>query len=179
MRNRIKRVPSVPDPRPLVPEEAPVATQRRHPVLLAALAGLAVAIGSRSGTAPSSSPFAAVSTRGDHTCGVTAAGAAYCWGSNTYGQLGDGTTTDRLTPVLVAAPAGVSFVAVSAGAGHTCGITAAGVAYCWGRTSFGNLDGGAASTQSTPRLVAAPTGVRFAALSAGVLQNCGLTAAGA
>jgi alpha-tubulin suppressor-like RCC1 family protein len=79
----------------------------------------------------------------------------------------------------MAAPAGVSFAAVSAGAGHTCGITAAGVAYCWGRTSFGNLDIDAASRRSTPRLVAAPTGVRCAALSAGGDHSCGVTAAGA
>src|SRR5438445_3740214 len=149
MRNRIKRVPSVPDPRPLVPEEAPVATQRRHSVLLAALAGI-VAIGSRSGTAPSSPPFAAVSTRGDHTCGVTAAGAAYCWGSNTYGQLGDGTTTERLSPALVAAPAGVSFVAVRAGSSHTCGLTAAGAAYCWGRNSSGDVGDGTTTDRSNP-----------------------------
>ena len=42
--------------------------------------------------------FAAVRAGGNHTCGVTAVGAAYCWGFNGYGQLGDGTTIDRLTP---------------------------------------------------------------------------------
>jgi alpha-tubulin suppressor-like RCC1 family protein len=45
--------------------------------------------------------FAAVRAGGNHTCGVTAVGAAYCWGFNGYGQLGDGTTIDRLTPVRV------------------------------------------------------------------------------
>lgn len=46
--------------------------------------------------------FTAVSSGGEHTCGVTAIDEIYCWGDNTSGQLGDGTTTDRLTPTPVA-----------------------------------------------------------------------------
>ena len=46
--------------------------------------------------------FAAVTAGTDHTCGVTTAGAAYCWGANDSGQLGDGTMIDRLSPVPVA-----------------------------------------------------------------------------
>src|SRR5467141_886670 len=67
--------------------------------------------------------FAAVSAGTYHTCGLTRAGAAYCWGGNANGQLGDGSTTGELKPVVVAAPAGVSYAVVSARFLHTCGVT--------------------------------------------------------
>src|SRR2546426_11052663 len=120
--------------------------------------------------------FTAVTAGDAHTCGVTAGGAAYCWGYNSSGQLGDGTTTDRLTLVLVKAPAGVSFDSVTAGRLHTCGVTAAGTAYCWGGNGFGQLGDGTAMTRLTPVPVA--PGVSFAAVAAGDFHTCGVTAAG-
>lgn len=121
--------------------------------------------------------FAAVSAGSRHTCGVTSAGAAYCWGDNSSGQLGDGTTAQRLTPELVAG--GVSFAAVSASSysDHTCGLTAAGAAYCWGSNVYGQLGDGTAITRLSPALVAG--GLSFVTLSAGGFQTCGLTSAGA
>jgi alpha-tubulin suppressor-like RCC1 family protein len=165
-----------------------VATQRLRAVLLPALAGLAAAIGCGGGTGPSTSvsspPFAAVSAGGYYTCGVTATGAAYCWGNNSIGGLGDGTTTERLTPVRVAG--GVSFAAVSEGIGHTCAVTAAGAAYCWGSNDRGELGDGTRTgpqqcsifaCSTTP--VAVAGGVSFAAVSAGEFHTCGVTAGGA
>src|SRR2546426_9791404 len=73
---------------------------------------LAVALarcGGDGGTSPNPRLiFAAIEAGSQHTCGVTTASSAYCWGSNDRGQLGEGTTTARSRPVLVAAGGGGS-----------------------------------------------------------------------
>lgn len=105
-----------------------------------------------------------------HTCGLTQSGAAYCWGDNLLGQA----------PGLVTAPAGGAFVEVSAGWEHNCARTTAGTVYCWGKNASGQLGDGTTGTGSpTPVLVAAPAGVRFAAVSAGSNYSCALTPEGA
>ena len=97
---------------------------------------------------------------GSDTCGLTPAGAAYCWGANDHGQLGDGTTTRRTSPVPIAGRlsfAGVSslsLLGLSAGASHTCGITLGGVAYCWGANSYGQLGKGTRTDSAVPVKVA-------------------------
>jgi len=48
--------------------------------------------------------FSMLSAGDTHACGITTGGVAYCWGLNDMGQLGDGTTADRLVPTLVAFP---------------------------------------------------------------------------
>jgi alpha-tubulin suppressor-like RCC1 family protein len=84
--------------------------------------------------------FLRVVQSGSHACGVTPSSQAWCWGRNYNGQLGDGTTTARLTPHLVAG--GLAFGQVDVGGAHTCGRTTAGVAYCWGENSDGELGDG-------------------------------------
>ena len=124
--------------------------------------------------------FTSVSAGTDHTCGVEQSGAAYCWGFNLYGRLGDGTVTSvQTTPGAVSG--GLAFTAVQAGDAHSCGLTTGSLAYCWGDDSFGELGTGATSTTPQTAPVQVTGGLTFASVtvSAGSgRQTCGLAAAG-
>lgn len=84
-----------------------------------------------------------------HTCAITRRGEVYCWGGNSDGQLGDGTTSDRLAPARVAGD--LTFASISAGDAHTCGVTTGHVAYCWGRNASGELGTGSVDEEPHPR----------------------------
>ncbi|HEY8795081.1 MAG TPA: hypothetical protein VIM15_09075, partial [Gemmatimonadaceae bacterium] len=94
--------------------------------------GTGSAIGSTSPVAvavPSGVTFAVVSAGATHTCALATTGAAFCWGANDRGQLGDGASGDSaLAPVAVAG--GLTFTQISAGSQFTCALTQSGAAYC-------------------------------------------------
>jgi len=119
--------------------------------------------------------FTSVAAGHYHTCGVTETGEAYCWGDNRYGELGDGTIrTRRKTPTRVATS--LQFASVATGKRHTCGVTEAGEAYCWGRNELGQLGDGTTSIRLTPIPVA--TSLQFASVITGYYHTCGHTDTG-
>jgi LPXTG-motif cell wall-anchored protein len=121
-----------------------------------------------------------ISAGTSHACAVTTAGGAKCWGYNGSGTLGDGTTTDSNIPVDVSGlTSGVQSISTPTGLNgdHTCAVTTAGGAKCWGLNSKGQLGDGTEITRNTPVDVSGLTsGVQ--SISAGESHSCALTTNG-
>ncbi|BDR53554.1 hypothetical protein KIM372_14610 [Bombiscardovia nodaiensis] len=115
--------------------------------------------------------FTTISSKYFHTLAIGDDGNTYAWGRNTEGELGDGTTTNRLTPVKVQTPSGVKFTQVSAGglAGlHSLALGTDGNIYSWGSNSYGQLGLGNTANYTTPKRIPKPAGVdRFTNVTAG------------
>ncbi len=101
------------------------------------------------GDVPGLTDVVRLSALQSHICAVTRAGAARCWGRNWYGQLGDGSTTSRSTPVDVVGLA-ANVLEVHAGESHTCAVLATGAVKCWGGNTGGQLGDGTTTMRLTP-----------------------------
>ena len=123
-------------------------------------------------------PVVAIAAGEAHTCVVVATGTARCWGDNSSGQLGDGTTTNRLTPVLVQGVGNAIGIATGGalGSSHSCAVIADGTARCWGANGSGQLGTG----DATPSLVAVRVSglTRAVDIAVGEFHSCALTANG-
>lgn len=105
------------------------------------------------------------------SCGVKSDTTGWCWGANDHGQLGDGTTTQRTSPVQVSG-AWTMIVPANSGGYHTCGIKTDGTAWCWGYNGFGQLGNGTTTDSGNPVQVSG-TG-SWASVSPGYINNCGI-----
>ena len=95
-------------------------------------------------------------------------GKLYAWGDNTYGALGNGTTTSSSTPVVVSLPSGVTPTAINGGSYNAFAIGSNGKLYAWGENIFGSLGNGTTTASSTPVGVSLPSGVTAKAIAGGV-----------
>jgi len=119
----------------------------------------------------------AVAAGGMHTCALTAAGTAACWGSNQVGQMGDA-AVGAASGYPVSLGGGTSgFTILAAGGNHTCGLLEGGSAICWGGNARGQLGNGKIAGAPTPAPVVG--GRVFQSLVAGDRHTCGLGVDGA
>jgi len=111
-----------------------------------------------------------------HTCAIVDNGSVACWGSGSNGKLGNGGTSDSLTPTLTSSLGpGRTAVAISAGSGHTCAILDNGSVSCWGSGGNGALGNGGTSNSLTPTLTSSlGIGRTAVAISAGGAYTCAL-----
>jgi alpha-tubulin suppressor-like RCC1 family protein len=122
---------------------------------------------------PSTKSFTKLSPGFQSTCGLAADGLAYCWGTNSAGQLGsDSTVTESDVPVAVSG--GLVFESLSVGTNHACGVTSAGAAYCWGANNLSQLGSPKETVSHSPVPLAVSGGVTFSSVVTGELHSCGL-----
>lgn len=124
--------------------------------------------------------FTSITVGGAHACALNVGGRAYCWGQDSTGQLGDARRVNSTTPIPVVGSNGLvaqalQYVAISAGAKHTCGLTSDGGALCWGDGSVGALGTGSSQSSDVPSQVA---GRPFTRISAGRTHTCALSTGG-
>ncbi len=115
-----------------------------------------------------------VSVGQHHVCALNDSGAVECWGSNYVGQLGDGSTTDSATPVMVRGLAS-GVAAISVKADTSCALMTSGEVKCWGSNSFNILGLGLAVSYSTVPVSIDGFGEPIAAISVGQTHACALT----
>jgi alpha-tubulin suppressor-like RCC1 family protein len=104
-------------------------------------------------------------------------GTVRAWGWNGWGELGDGTTVARWTPVAVSGLSGVAALAAGGKGGHSCALKTNGSVSCWGMNTFGQLGNGGTTDSSVP--VSVSGGYLFRQVATGYFYTCGVTTSGA
>ena len=127
---------------------------------------------------PGGVSFSAVAAGSSHSLALTASGEIYAWGSNVFGQLGNGSDTASDIPVPVDGPDGVVFTAIAAGGDHSLALSSTGQVYAWGANFGGQLGDGTTTSADVPTLVTAPPDTDFVAIAAGTAHSLALSSTG-
>ena len=120
----------------------------------------------------------ALASGGNYSCALLADTTAVCWGSDYYGQLGNGTTSlvPNPTPIPVPGLSGITAISAS-GSGHTCAVLSDGTVSCWGLNDFGEVGPGSTAEEViSPTPVPGVTGV--VGIAAGWDHTCALLSNG-
>jgi len=114
------------------------------------------------------------------TCALTSDGATYCWGNNSWGQLGNDEMASSSDPVLVAnAPVFETIGGESDAARYTCGITPTGAVYCWGRNEDGQIGDGTIGAGKYPIPARISSDLLFKSIAGGMYHTCAISTTGA
>lgn len=116
-----------------------------------------------------------------HTCAIKTDNSAWCWGENSYGQLGNADdVTSKAQPIPRPVGAGNAWASISAGSQHTCATKVDGTAWCWGVNLYGQLGTSDGVGSEAPHSEPVQVGIEheWAALTAGHHYTCGVTVAG-
>ena len=105
----------------------------------------------------------AVSAGNEFSCVLTSGGSVMCWGNNSYGELGRGSTSPATSATPTAVSVGANASVISAGGMHACAVTTAGGAVCWGRNTYGAVGSGVSGSNR-------PTPAGVTGLSTGVVD---------
>jgi alpha-tubulin suppressor-like RCC1 family protein len=147
-----------------------------------ASANLRTPVAVSQGQIPSGVTLTQISAAFNHSCALGSNGAAYCWGYNGQGQLGndDEGGSDRYVPTAVsqgARPSGVTYTKLSASVAHACAIGSNGWIYCWGANPAYGLGDGTSTNRDVPVAVSGakvPSGVTFSEVATGWNHTCAL-----
>lgn len=119
-------------------------------------------------------PYSFMALGQQHSCARLPNSNGRCWGDNTNGQLGNGSTTASLPPVPIGG--GIPWTQLSAKSSHTCGVDAGSNGYCWGANTNGQLGDGTTTQRLNP--MALPGGSVWQKIVTGISHSCGLRTSG-
>ena len=137
--------------------------------------GMTVLLDSLPAVVSGAATFDSVGTGAAHSCALTSAGGAWCWGINANGELGNGGSSISSVPSPVTG--GRIFKQISTSNSHTCAIDLSGAAWCWGSGANGRLGDGGTALRRAPSPVSG--GHAFTRISAGTAHTCGVRTDGA